>query len=297
MKTSIKFLLLSGLLIAGLGLINSCDKIEEPYTVQTGSSDTAACPVPDFPVVTQVKKRVLLEDYTGHKCVNCPKAAQIGHELKTQYGDQLVLLAVHAGFFANPASGQFSRDFRTEAGTAWDKFFGIGMVGNPNGMIDRKGFSNNHIVGPSGWAAKVAAELNTNPAIDLQMINEYDAAERKLCTHIKTNFITTLSRNLKLVVLLAESGIVSPQMNHDADAGDVPVIENYVHNHVMRGAISTTWGATIATAGTANPESLVKSYKYILKDEFVAEKCTVIAFVYDDDTKEVLQAVEAAVVK
>ncbi len=128
------------------------------------------------------------------------------------------------------------------------------------------------------------------------MINDYDAAERKLCTHIKTRFITTLDRNLRLVVVLAENGIVKPQKNNDPGSGDTPVIEEYVHNHVLRSAITSTWGSSIAVAGTPNPESLVKSFKYILKEEYVPENCSVIAFVYDDDTKEVLQAIEVDVI-
>ncbi|HRW70335.1 Omp28 family outer membrane lipoprotein [Lentimicrobium sp.] len=297
MKISIKAFIGTVLLLSGIALISSCDKIEEPFTKKTGSLDTAACPVPEFPAVTAVQKRVLLEDYTGHTCVNCPKAAKLAHDLKEVHGDKLVLLAVHAGYFANPTpGGDFTYDFRTEAGTAWDVFFGVGMVGNPNGMVNRRGHPNNHIITPTAWGANVTDALSTQPLLDLQMINDYDAAERKLCTHIKTRFITTLDRNLRLVVVLAENGIVKPQKNNDPGSGDTPVIEEYVHNHVLRSAITSTWGSSIAVAGTPNPESLVKSFKYILKEEYVPENCSVIAFVYDDDTKEVLQAIEVDVI-
>ena len=128
------------------------------------------------------------------------------------------------------------------------------------------------------------------------MINEYDATERKLCTHIKTRFITSIDRNLKLVVVLTESGIVKPQKNNDPESGEVPVIEEYVHKHALRGAINSAWGNQVSVVGTPNPESVVKTFKYILKDEYVPENCTVVAFVYDDDTKEVLQAIEIPVI-
>jgi hypothetical protein len=299
MKTlNIKLLLSALVLFAGTLYLVSCDKIEEPYTTPVGNIDTAACPVPEFPAVTVLKKRVLLEDYTGHTCVNCPKAAISASNLKGTYGDQLVLLAVHAGFFANPTSaGDFTYDFRSEAGTAWDNFFGVGMVGNPNGMVNRIGYPNNHIIAPAGWGSAVSNALSTQPLVDLQMINEYDLAERKLCTHVKTRFVTTIDKNLKLIVVLTESGIIQPQKNNDADAGVVPIIYDYVHNHVLRAGITSTWGNTISTVGTSNPESVVKTFKYILNEEYLAENCTVVAFIYDDDTKEVLQAIEAAVIQ
>jgi hypothetical protein len=298
MKTRIK-LLLSAMLLSVFAFMISCDKIEEPYVKVFESVDTAACPIPEFPAATEVIKRVLLEDYTGHTCVNCPSAAILAHNLKVLHGDKLVLLAVHAGFFSSPTSmGLFTTDFRSEAGNAWDLFFGVGAVGNPNGMINRIGFQQgNHIKSPSSWAAAVSNALATAPLVDLQIINEYDSTERKLCTHIKTNFITTIDKNLKLIVVLAESGIVKPQKNNDPDAGVTPVIEDYVHNHVLRNAITTTWGMSIATTGTANPESVVKTFKHILKQAYIPENCTVVAFVYDDDTKEVLQAIEAAVIQ
>lgn len=285
-------------LIAGFFYLSSCDKIEEPYTKTIEQPDTAACPVPDFPEVTEVLKRVLLEDYTGHTCVNCPKAALLARNLKEAHGDQLVLLAVHAGYFANPTTGgEFTYDFRTETGTAWDDFFGIGNVGNPNGMVNRAGYPNNHIIGPDGWGGAISNALASAPLVDLQMINSYDADERKVCTHIKTRFITSIDKDLKLIVLLTESGIVKPQKNNDATVGPVPVISDYTHMHVLRGSINSTWGSTIAAIGTANPESKVNTFKHILDEEFVPENCTVVAFVYDNATKEVLQAIEANVIQ
>ncbi len=287
------------LVVSAIGWLGSCDKIEQPYTEKIeGPVDTATCPVPDFPTVTVLKKRVLLEDYTGHKCVNCPAAALTAHNLKEIHGDQLVVLAVHAGFFAKPStSGSYINDYRTEAGTAWDDFFGIGLVGNPNGMVNRTGYSLNHIIPPASWGAKINDALATDPLVDLQMINEYDAAERKLCTHIKTRFISSIDRNLKLIVVLTESGIISAQKNNDAEAGIVPEILDYEHNHMLRAAITSTWGNQVAVKGVVNPESVVKSYKYILPASFNADNCTAIAFVYDDDTEEVLQAVEVPVVE
>lgn len=298
MKNIFKTLLLTGILLSGLSLFHSCDKIDEPFTKKGESQDTTACPVPEFPAVTTLKKRVLLEDYTGHTCVNCPKAAILAHNLKETHGDKLVLLAVHAGYFAEPtAGGLFTTDFRSEAGNAWDTFFGIGNAGNPNGMVNRIGFPGNHIKSPAAWSGAVSDALATAPLIDLQMINEYDDTERKLCSHIKVRFISSIDKNLKLIVVLTESGIVAPQKNNDPASGTTPLIENYEHNHVLRTALTTAWGSTVGFKGSANPESLVKTYKHILNQNYKAENCTVVAFVYDDDTKEVLQAIEADVIQ
>ena len=68
----------------------SCDVIEEPFTEEIVVGGCA-----------EKCKKILLEDYTGHKCGNCPRAAEKAEELKAIYDDQLVSIAVHAGFFAS----------------------------------------------------------------------------------------------------------------------------------------------------------------------------------------------------
>jgi hypothetical protein len=61
------------------------------------------------PVVTSpppgdsVVKKVLVEDYTGHTCGNCPAAARMLNDtIKPLYGDRLIVLGIHAGYFAEP---------------------------------------------------------------------------------------------------------------------------------------------------------------------------------------------------
>jgi hypothetical protein len=273
-------------------LFISCDKSEEPYR-----TETLTCPAPEFPVVSTHVKRVLLEDYTGHTCVNCPRAAVTARELKEDYGDKLVLMAVHAGFFANVfASGNYTYDFRTPAGTEWDTFFGIGAAGNPNGMVNRKKISNTYVISPGDWDDVIATTIAEAPLLDIHIINEYTPEENKLCTHIQTEFLETIDRDLKLIVAITEDSIVAPQKNNDPLVGATPEILDYVHMHVLRGTITTTWGSTIASLGTSNPTSIIKSYRYQIPAKLVPKNCRIIAFVYDDDTKEVLQAAEAEVI-
>ena len=44
----------------------------------------------------EVKRNVLLEDFTGQDCSNCPTAHEVVASLKEQYGDAVVAVAVHA---------------------------------------------------------------------------------------------------------------------------------------------------------------------------------------------------------
>ena len=65
-------------------IFQSCDVIEGPFTEEVILEECA-----------EKCKKILLEDYTGHKCGNCPRAAEKAEELKEIYGDQLKKVASH----------------------------------------------------------------------------------------------------------------------------------------------------------------------------------------------------------
>lgn len=280
-----KYLLQLSLALATAGfLLMSCDKVEEPFTRKIFIDTT-----------TQVhQKRVLLEDYTGHTCVNCPDAALIAHNLKNNLGNKLVIIAVHAGWFANPTpTGDFTDDFRTETGNAWDATFGISNVGNPNGLVNRKNYtSGEHILSPAAWSGAVMDALDEPVLIDLKIDNDYDTATRQLSTDVTIEFVETIDQNLNLIVVITESGIIAPQKNNNAETGPTPIIYDYEHNDMLRASVNSIWGTPVAAIGTTNPVSVKKSFTHTLNQTYKAANCKVVAFVYDTDTKEVLQAAE-----
>ena len=61
------------LVLFGVVLFNSCTKISEPYYTVKSSI-----------YVDTTKRSVLLEDYTGHLCVNCAPAAKIAGTIPRQ---------------------------------------------------------------------------------------------------------------------------------------------------------------------------------------------------------------------
>lgn len=279
-----KYLLRLSLSLATAGiLMMSCDKVEEPFTRKITIDTTTQ----------EHQKKVLLEDYTGHTCVNCPDAALIARNLKNNLGDRLVVIAVHAGWFANPTpTGDFTDDFRTETGNAWDATFGISNVGNPNGLVNRKNYPSDHILSPAGWSGAVMDALDEPVLVDLRLENEYDTTTRQLATDVTVEFVQDIDKNLNLIVVITESGIIAPQKNNNPETGPTPIIYDYVHNDMLRASINSVWGTPVAAAGTANPVTLKKSFTHTLSQNYNAANCAVVAFVYDTDTKEVLQVVE-----
>lgn len=271
--------LFNGLLIFLLAVWSTaCDIIEPPYKQETGQTGTA-------------DRKVLLEDYTGHTCVNCPTAALLSQNLKNLYGERLIVMAVHAGYFARPQSAPFNADYRSQAGEAWDQFFNISANGNPNALINRQKNNTFWHFPPGSWSTKVAEAMNSEAVAKIELSTSYNTTTRKLDITAKTTFLAAQQGNFKLQVCLVEDSLVSPQRNNDPNAGSTPVIEQYVHRHVLREAVNGIWGDQILSNPQAG-HSATKNYQLNLPAAYNHRHCSVLVFVYDAETYEVLQVEE-----
>ena len=270
---------------------SSCDKIKMPYIQgSAGSVDTIA---------TKVRK-VLIEDFTGQKCGNCPPAAITINTIKGIHPGKVISIAVHTNFFATPAAAPYTYDFRTNEGNDYDATFDPASVGWPAGMINRRGYPNNtHWKNLGNWADTVAALLAIPPDADIQITNSYNSSTRVLNTSVRSEFFSSLNGNYKLVVLLTEDSIVKPQTDYSQPAGQQDVL-NYVHRHALRDGITTSWGDALISGTITAGDTAVKTYNYTLPVTFPATNgiapnenlCYVVAYIYDAVTYEVIQAEE-----
>lgn len=265
------------LFIAMALIVPSCDIIEEPYLVPAGNTG----PGPDETV-----RKVLLEDYTGHKCPNCPEAAALAADLKTSYGDQLILLTIHAGYYSTPdASGDFTDDLRTAEGTEMHDYFAF--YAYPSGMVNRTEYQGQRVLFKDDWEAAIDALVTVSAQADIVLTSSYNAASRTLTCKAETTFLEDLSGTYNICMLIVESGIVSPQKNEQE------VVLDYVHNHVLRASMNGAWGEPVGADGTAIQDELQENeYNYVIPSEWVSENCGVIVFIYNADTKEIVQAEE-----
>ena len=47
--------------------------------------------------VLNAGRNVLIEDFTGQRCTNCPKATDAIHEMQEAYGSSVIPVAIHCG--------------------------------------------------------------------------------------------------------------------------------------------------------------------------------------------------------
>lgn len=275
-------------LIATLSLFSACDMIEPPFVEEQDGEviDTTEFPVPSFSSYANPVKKVLIEDFTGHKCVNCPEAHDIAADLKDLYGEQIEILAIHAGFFAKTDNDKYSYDFNTDVGTELNDFFETNDA-FPIGMISRVSDNGSYLISKDNWGTVVDTLVDNSPTAYIQIVNDFHETENRLGTHVNTEFLSNLNGQYMLAVYLVEDSIIATQK---AEVNQVSTdIEDYVHLHVLRDDLNGSWGSTIVNGAVSANFDTTLSYAYDFNSNWVAKNCSVIAFVYDNITKEILQ--------
>ncbi len=272
--------ILAGLLFA----LPACDIVDPPYmTGQEGPGNGQEN--------GELVQKILLEEFTGHQCPNCPEGSAIAQELKDFYGDRLVIMSIHAGWFARVSPGTFEYDFQTPAGDALNDFFDV--VQNPIGMVNRVPVDGSRLMGPSAWGEVVSQLMEQEPASRIQMDVAYDAGSHQLEVEIGVDAILPSDGTYHLSVFLTESNIIKPQRTNNP-AYPSGVIEDYNHKYVLRAALNGAFGEQVSTGPVSAGDSFSRSYSLVLDEEWVADHCSLIAFVYDGDGMEIIQVEEAA---
>jgi len=257
------------------------------YIADIGATATGTGTVIVTVATNQAARTVLLVDFTGQQCIYCPRGARKATELENLYGEQLIGIAVHAGSFAIPATSgnMYTYDFRTPEATQLATELGVQSY--PNGSINFKKVNNNILQLYPAWGSAIANLLQLPPHADITITNSYDETARQLTTTIKTDFIKSLTGNFNLAVYLIEDNIVNWQKDADAIPVDNP---NYVHRHVFRKSFNGLYEGEFIAASPAQNSSVEKQYSLTLSNEYNDDHCEVVAFVFYENTMEVVQA-------
>lgn len=265
--------------------LNSCDEIDNPVQKEGGDIKTSAN-----------TRKVLIEEYTGAKCGNCPLAAEIAHDIKHEYPNRVVLLTVHAGGYAipNPSGEKYTYDFRTEEGEELKNEYNI--IANPRGMINRADFNNSKIFAPTAWETNAKEFFSVEPEMLMDLEADYDESSREIMLQVEIQYLQQSATTQNLVVYIVEDSIVQYQTDYRESPADIP---EYVHNNIFRKSLSGAFGQQISESELPAFYTVRKYFTYVIPDEsdWRPEKLRLIAFVHDRSRPdEVLQVEEVQLI-
>lgn len=292
-----------GIIFSLVIILSGCDYVDPPYTVPGPNGCTVT--EPTFTPRTSPVKKVLVEDVTGHRCGNCPRAAETIETLVSTYGEQIIALGLHSdlsGSFTEVLSSdtninptlKFSYDFRTVTATEIDEHFGVSTAGLPNGMVNRKNYGGSVVAGYTTWSSHVASELALPQQVDIQLKNFWTPADSSICSFYFVEALANLNANYKICMFLMEDSIVNWQKDYLASPTDIPA---YLHRHVLRGSLNGTWGTSVnSNTAILDGEQFIQGYSIqIDPSAWNINHLYIVAFVYDAATFEVIQAEETKV--
>jgi len=229
--------------------------------------------------------KVLIDDFTGHRCGNCPKAHRELASILATYGSKVIPVAVHNSDHFTDTNDDFPTDFTCAAANALGSFFDVSS--KPKGMVNRKGADGAKLKNYSEWSALVATALTKTPTVGIALESKTDGNLLTVDAYIKA--FEQQDTSLYLQVYLIESHIVADQEDYDESPSH---IEEYEHNHVLRASMNGDMGVLLYKGVISKNEILNRQYQYTLKSEWNKENMAVVAFVYNAKTYEILQSVE-----
>lgn len=281
----------------------SCERIEDPFppraefdlTLFPGEPEDY--PFPEFETSTNTVKNVLLEDFTGHKCVPCFAAAALAKDLEENNTPRVIVASIHAsstGVFQSLDS-EHPTDFTTEAGDAYVAEMYSTLGGdNPLGTVNRVLDSQTYGV-PAVWQVtpfwtnSVEQELATELQADIQVEINYYSDTDGLFVHARTDFFAELQGTFHVIHYLIRKEVVSPQSSPSG------VVEDFEHHNVLTNNLNGTWGEVVST-GIAAPgfnSEIGLSFQLpspAADTTFSPENLAVISFVIDRESFQILQS-------
>ncbi|MEG2337235.1 MAG: Omp28-related outer membrane protein, partial [Bacteroidales bacterium] len=248
---------------------------------------------------TQISKKcVVLEEFTGAKCPNCPDGHKRSDQLKQQYKDRYIAVNIHQGSFANPSPGIPSSNYTTPFGDALADAFGVG--GYPMGAVSRTKFpgQSNISTGRENWAEFVSKTVTETACVNLAAKSYLNWPTRELTCIVQGYYSSDSKEKTNyLNVAILQNNVIGQQQGigyyPEMSAGD----NKYKHNHMLRHFLTGQWGMPISKtqSGTYFSDTL----KYTIPRDYKGiplrmGNIDIVAYVTESKTN-ILNACESSI--
>lgn len=251
----------------------SCDKIKEnDRLVDQGIFEL------------KTERCVLLEDYTGVRCVNCPNAAAEIKTLQAAYGSNLVVVGMYP---QNPQSltqpyGS-DQDLRTDAAQTYATYYKIEQF--PQGMVNRK-----EVLAFANWGGAIQNVFDDTATDYVNLTASAQLSGSNIRVNINGNFKKDYPGNgsIKVIAMIVEDNINVRQQTASG------IDKDYIHSHVLRAVISNdVWGDEVLAEHPAQGDSFTQEYTASLNEVWKTENLALVVAVVNANSREVLQAAYA----
>jgi len=277
-------LLLTGLLIIAF----SCDKIDTSKEVfkTIGQVDVGAW---NEEFAKKVVQKIYVEEFTGHRCTNCPTGAR---ELKAIMNEDstIIVTAIHCSFFADPLSKPpFNINYKTPMGDIIYKDFNIKAL--PKITVNRFKNKNEWEINLSDWRTFIKNIDRNNVRAGIEIQYSVNESIQEVEAKVSVTVIKEIKNPVQLCIVLQENGIVSGQLD------EKETLLEYEHNDMLRAGFNGNYGTKLTQNGMVKERlKYTSTFKLNYENGFpysntpvLIENCSIVAYLLDMEIKEVIQ--------
>lgn len=243
---------------------------------------------------------VLIEEYTGQSCSNCPAAHAQLEQLETDNPGRINVIGMYVYGIQQsvpPAGHQY--DFRDS--TAWDiantVYLGVNQL--PSGGVDRVNVGGSIRLDKNIWNSNANTRKAITDSLNLAVESSYNSTTGMATVTATITYTQAVSSPHNLSIVMVEDSMVDPQEYPIFDPtfpdGVDPV---YLYKNVFRGMISSApFGDPVLATIPAKEKGRVYRRTYTYKPKTLTpaikpEHCRVIAFVNSTSNTEIMQSVQ-----
>jgi len=207
-------------------------------------------------------RKVVLEEFTGIKCVFCPQGHAIAQAIQNNNPGDVFLINIHVGSFAVPSPGQ--PDFRTPFGTAIAAQ--SNLAGYPAGTVNRQLFPglgqnpNSTAMSRGQWTGAANTILADGSHVNVGVEAELNVQTREIIVHVEAYYTGNSPQSTNLLnVALLQNNTLGPQTGGNMG-------NNYVHQHRLVHMLTGQWGDPINT--TTSTTFVDRTYTYTIPADY-----------------------------
>ena len=276
-------------------------------------------------LVFQPIKRVVLEEYTGRDCVNCPLGIVAIDNLKKRFDDKFLPIAIH-GYTGDPL------------GVGLEAYYGYLKLNEaPSATIDRSetiyyptvsaGTGNYYLSAAAVkeemgletddlWSDYVEKEILKSPEAEVTATIDYDEATHTIKVPASVRYaMNAENQNVNLFAVLVEQEVPAAYQKNDFASINSDVLlpwsaggkyaSAYVTDFNYEDVCRGTWGNTYMGTSGLLPSTIVAGQEYKVNDiQFVlpektdikANDCQVIVMMIDANTGKYINAIRTATI-
>ena len=234
-------------------------------------------------------KKIILEEYTGIYCTYCPDGHAIAQALKDQYPNDVFLINIHEGGYAEG----LTPDFTTQWGTNI-----VGQSNNggayPSGTINRQYFSDLSMgggtaMGRGQWNTAASRVLDQSSYVNVGVEASINVQNNELTVHVEGYYTGDSPQSTNyLNIALMQNNTLGTQTGGGMGS-------DYNHMHRLVHMLTGQWGEVISTTSTGS--FIDETFTYTIPAEYneigvELSELEVVAFI-SESQQDIISGAEA----